>query len=149
MPDELPARLRGLPTWMVSQAAVRSHRLVVHALSGSDARGHHYRLLVALHEQGSADQSQLGRRTALDRSDVAVAVDELERRGLVRRRRDPDDGRRKRVEITDAGISFLTELDTAISSAQDELLRPLPADQRQVFLELLGRLQPDPGGTGD
>lgn len=149
MPDELPARLRGLPTWMVGQAAVRSHRLVVHALSGSDARGYHYRLLVALHEQGSADQSQLGRRTALDRSDVAVAVDELERRGLVRRRRDPDDGRRKRVEITDAGLTFLAELDMAMSAAQDELLRPLPADQRQVFLALLGQLQPDPDGTVD
>ena len=142
MTQDLPERLRRLPTWMLSQAAVRAHRLRIEALSEYDARGHHFRLLAALHDQGPTNQATLGRRTALDRSDVAVGVDELEHRGLARRSPDPDDGRRKLVEITDAGVRFLLDLDRVIDTVQDAVLRPLTTEQRRAFLDLLARLQP-------
>ncbi len=145
MTQDLPERLRRLPTWMLSQAAVRAHRLLAEALSGSDARGHHFRLLAALHEQGPTNQATLGRRTALDRSDVAVGVDELEHRGLARRSPDPADGRRKLVQITDAGGRFLADLDSVIETVQDDVLRPLTTEQRRDFLDLLARLQPHAG----
>lgn len=146
MTEDVPERLRSLPTWMLSQAAVRSHRLLAEALAGSSARGHHFRLLAALEDQGPSDQATLGRRTALDRSDVAVGVDELERRGLARRAPDPEDGRRKRVQITDSGSRYLAELDHVLAAVQDELLRPLDPAERGILLGLLAKLQPRADG---
>ena len=142
MVEDIPKRLSRLPTWMLSQADGRAHRLLTDALSQYGTRGHHFRLLVALQDQGPTNQAILGKRTALDRSDVAVGVDELQRRGLARRDPDPYDGRRKRVQITDAGKRFLTDLDTVIRQVQDEVLHPLAPEERRVFLDLLARLQP-------
>lgn len=58
--------------------------------------------------------------------------------------RDPDrqDGRRKRVQITDAGVVFLDDLDQVIGAVRDELLRPLTPGQRVDLVDLLARLQP-------
>ncbi|HEX5332200.1 MAG TPA: MarR family transcriptional regulator [Cellulomonas sp.] len=142
MTEDLPERLRRLPTWMLSQAAARAHRLLAEALADSDARGHHYRLLAALQDQGPTNQVVLGHRTALDRSDVAVGLAELEQRGLAHRDPDPDDGRRKRVQITDAGTRFLADLDEVVGAVQDEVLHQLTPEERRTFLDLLTRLQP-------
>jgi MarR family transcriptional regulator, lower aerobic nicotinate degradation pathway regulator len=137
-----PARLRQLPTWLLSQANVRSHRLVVEALGGSDSRGYHFRILAALDDLGPCSQADLGRAAGLDRSDVAVTVDDLERRRAIRRGVDPADRRRKRVAMTPVGQRLLLELDEVLRSVQDRLLEPLSPAERATFVALLERLQP-------
>jgi DNA-binding MarR family transcriptional regulator len=47
--------------------------------------------------------TELGARAVLSRERVSRVVDELERAGLVRRERNPDDGRSLLAVITDAG----------------------------------------------
>ena len=138
--DATPARLRGMPSWLLGRAAMHAHRLVSEGLAGAGARGYHYRLLAALAEFGPASQAELGRRTGIDRSYVVEAVNELENGGLVERARDPDDRRRNVVTITPAGLRQLRRLDEVLADIQDEVFAPLSADERAQLARLLARV---------
>ena len=138
--DELPARLRAMPTWLISQVETRAHRLLTERLSAEGSRGYHYRLLAALAEFGPASQASLGRRTAMNRSDVVTAVNELVDQGLAERAGDPADRRRNIVTITPAGQERLRRLDGALADVQAELLAPLSAPERADLAQLLTRI---------
>ena len=138
--DATPARLRGKPSWLMTQTAMHAGRLVSEGLAAADARGYHYRLLAALEEFGPASQAALGRRTGIDRSYVVEAINELAEGGLVERTRDPEDRRRNIITITAAGVKQLQRLDGVLAEIQDELLAPLSADERDELVRLLRRV---------
>ena len=88
--------------------------------------------------------SQVADELRLASSNVAAALRELEQAGLVRRDRDPDDGRRARLSLTPAGTAavaaFRTERDTWLGQAVQALLT---ADEERTLLaagDLLQRL---------
>jgi MarR family transcriptional regulator, lower aerobic nicotinate degradation pathway regulator len=141
--EELPARLRAMPTWLISQVETRAHRLLTERLAAAGSRGYHFRLLAALAEFGSASQASLGRRTAMNRSDVVTAVNELVAQGLAERTGDPADRRRNIVAMTTAGAARLGLLDGALAEVQDELLAPLSAAERAELARLLTRVLGD------
>jgi MarR family transcriptional regulator, lower aerobic nicotinate degradation pathway regulator len=131
--DARPARLVQKPSWLISEVSLLAHRLLTGKLATAGSRGYHYRLLAALQEFGPASQATLGRRTAMDRSDVVAAVNELASRGLADRSPDPADGRRNVITITPAGTAHLRRLEELLAEVQDELLASLsPADRRQL-----------------
>jgi DNA-binding MarR family transcriptional regulator len=80
---------------------------------------------------------------------ATVAVDELQRRGLVRRGPHPEDNRRKLVHLTDAGLQ-------AARTAQRILTNPPPAltaldaDDLAILTRILATLNsmPEPTPTG-
>jgi MarR family transcriptional regulator, lower aerobic nicotinate degradation pathway regulator len=131
--DARPARLIQKPSWLIGEVSLLAHRLLTGKLATVGSRGYHYRLLATLQEFGPASQVKLGRRTAMDRSDVAAAVNDLVSRGLADRSPDPADGRRNVITITPAGTACLRRLEELLAEVQDELLAPLsPADRRQL-----------------
>ena len=134
-------RLDALPTWLLSRASGRAHRLLADAFAAAGARGYHYRALAALEDLGPASQATLGRRAELDRSDVVATLAELEADGLVERAPDLDDARRKIVSITTAGKRRLRKLDGIVAAVQEELLAPLAATERAELIRLLGELR--------
>ncbi|OHV44520.1 MarR family transcriptional regulator [Parafrankia soli] len=138
--ETAPARLRRLPSWLMSQAAAPASRLVTERLAAADARRYHYSLLAALDEFGPASQAALGRRCGLDRSDVVAMVNELVDRELIERTPDPADRRRNIITITPAGIRHLRRLDKLLAQIQDELLAPLSANERDQLVRLLTQL---------
>jgi DNA-binding MarR family transcriptional regulator len=138
--EETPARLAGKPSWLLTQLAVHAHRLASEAFGEVGARGYHYRVLAALDEFGVASQTELGRRCNMDRSDVVAAINELAGQGFVERTQDPDDRRRNLVTLTEPGEGQLRRLDRALDQVQDDLLGPLPADDRQTLARLLSQL---------
>ncbi|MEQ4538663.1 MarR family transcriptional regulator [Halomonas desiderata] len=99
-----------------------------------------YVILSALDELGSLDQITLGGYTALDRNTVAVVVRKLEERGLVTRRRNPEDRRSMLVTLTEAGEALRMEAEAAVLQAQDEILGPLDEEERDTLCRLLQRL---------
>ena len=138
--SETPERLATRPSWLISQLAVHVRRLVFDGFAGAGARGYHYRILAALHEFGPASQAGLGRRCDMDRSDVVAAVNDLVGQACVERAPDPEDRRRNVVTITAAGEEQLRRLDRALDEVQDELLAPLPAEERQTLTRLLAQV---------
>ena len=137
---DTPKRLRRLPSWQLSQAALNGDRLVGEALATEGVRKYHFRVLVALQDDGPLSQADLGRRLAIDRSDMAAVAAELEQRDWIARTRDDRDRRRNVVTITPAGAEALARMDAAIVEAQDALLAPLTKAERQQLTTLLTRL---------
>ena len=122
---DAPKRLQGLPSWRLSAAALVGDRLVDEALATEGVRKYHFRVLVALSDDGPLSQAELGRRLAIDRSDMAAVAAELEQRDLLERTRDDRDRRRNVVTITAAGEAALAPHGQAIAAAQTTLLAPL------------------------
>ena len=141
-PGRTPDRLKDRPTWLVSRAYARSTALLTAGFEagGDGLRSYHYRLLAALEQWGPASQADLGRDTGIDRSDVTAALTELEARGFVERRVDPDHRRRNIVTITPQGVHVLLDLDAVVDQIQEDVLAPLTAAQRRQFISLMSRL---------
>lgn len=135
-------RVRELPTWLLSQAHLRAHRILQERLAAVDARGHHVRVLSALQEHGPLPQVHIGSHAALDRGDLSIAVDELAAAGFVERAVDTGDRRRKVVSLTEAGRRRLADLATVMSEVQGDVLAPLDDTERAALLILLAKLQP-------
>jgi DNA-binding MarR family transcriptional regulator len=138
--DDTPARLTTKPSWLLTQLAVHAHRLASDGFAEVGARGYHYRILATLDEFGSASQADLGRRSNMDRSDVVAAINELAEQGYVERTPDPDDRRRNIVTLTKAGNRQLHRMDRTLDKVQNDLLDPLPAEDRQILARLLTQL---------
>jgi MarR family transcriptional regulator, lower aerobic nicotinate degradation pathway regulator len=137
---DAPERLWSLPSWLVSRTALHAGRIVGERLAAAGVKRKHFAVLVTLAEGGPASQAALGRRLALDRSDLHAVVADLEAGGLVDRRRDPDDARRNLVRLTPKGRAALKRLDARVQEAQDELLAPLSEAERGRLAELLTRV---------
>lgn len=99
-----------------------------------------YVALSALEERGPLDQITLGGCTALDRNTIAVVVRKLEERGLVTRRRDPEDRRSKLVTLTAAGRELRRQAEAAVHATQEEILGPLSGEERDILCRLLQRM---------
>ncbi|PWR11630.1 MarR family transcriptional regulator [Micromonospora acroterricola] len=135
-----PAGLRTTPSWLLSQAASHAARLLSEGFAAHGLRGYHYRLLAALAEDGPASQADLGRRCAIDRSDVVAAINDLAGRGLVVRAPDPADRRRNVISVTDAGAAEAHRMAETVDRAQQDLLAPLSTRERDQLTRLLTRL---------
>ncbi|MFM9373717.1 MarR family winged helix-turn-helix transcriptional regulator [Streptomyces sp. Da 82-17] len=141
--DEMPERMAAKPSWLITQLAVHTRRLVFDAFADSGTRGYHYRILAVLREFGAVSQAELGRRSRMDRSDVVAAVNDLVEQGYVDRAPDPDHGRRNKVSITRSGVRQLRRMDAVVDRVQDELLQSLSGEERKVLTGLLGRVLAD------
>lgn len=137
-----PARIQELPTWLISRAYARSHRLLNEgfAAGGDGLRSYHYRLLAAVEESGPTSQANLGRATSVDRSDVTTVLSELERLGLVARNVDPENRRRNVVSVTEAGRRRLRLLDRVVDEVQERVVAPLSPNERRQLRRLLRKL---------
>jgi DNA-binding MarR family transcriptional regulator len=138
--ESAPERLRSLPTWLLSQAALLGQRIGAEALAAVGAHRTHYAVLAALDEFGPASQAALGRRCGIDPSDMVALTAVLTADGLVERRPDEADRRRNLVTITAAGRRRLAELGDAAAGAQDELLAPLSEAERARLAGMLTRV---------
>jgi DNA-binding MarR family transcriptional regulator len=104
----------------------------------------HGAVLGRLDREGPQSVSDLAAGARMRPQSMAQTVKELEERGLVARRPDPDDGRRAFVELTDAGRAAL-EADRAHRDGwlAGALERELSAQERALLAEaapLLRRL---------
>jgi MarR family transcriptional regulator, lower aerobic nicotinate degradation pathway regulator len=138
--ESAPERLRSMPTWLLSQAALLGQRIGADALAAVGAHRSHYAVLAALDEYGPASQAALGRRCGIDPSDMVALTAVLTADGLVERRPDEADRRRNLVTITAAGRRRLDALGEAAAGAQDELLAPLSTAERTRLTGMLTRI---------
>jgi MarR family transcriptional regulator, lower aerobic nicotinate degradation pathway regulator len=137
--EATPARLRSLPSRLLTHTAMHADRLVNEGLARMDARKWHYAVLVAL-QRGPASQATLSRRAGIYHSDMVAVINELADRGYVERAPDPADRRRNIITITPQGRRHLRRLDRRLAAIQDDLLAPLTQAERDELTRLLTRL---------
>jgi DNA-binding MarR family transcriptional regulator len=114
----------------------------VYRRSNEELLGMHLRQLMALsylRDHDRAPQQELAEVLCMDANNVVLLLNELEDRGHVARRRDPDDRRRHLVELTPAGRRALGSAENAQESIEDEVLQALDEEERRVLWRLLTR----------
>jgi DNA-binding MarR family transcriptional regulator len=87
---------------------------------------------------GAASVNELAERTCTHQSSVSVVARKLADRGLARRARSSDDGRRVRLSITPAGAAALAR---APAAAQEKLIAAVRQLPRHERLNLAGGLE--------
>lgn len=98
-----------------------------------------YGILWMLRSRPKLDQIGLAKLMGLDRSTAGLVVGKLEDAGLVVRRNDMDDGRRKVLELTDAGRDLLARLTGPAQRAHDRVLSAFSPEEAEQFLALLSK----------
>lgn len=74
---------------------------------------------------------------------VSSLLQGLERRGLVERRTDSTNERRKLVHATPTGAELIAGFEDAITAADETILAPLTDDERAAFHALLTKITRD------
>jgi MarR family transcriptional regulator, lower aerobic nicotinate degradation pathway regulator len=114
-----------------------SHERTATALEAIDLTPAQFGLLNFLRVRKGAIQQEIGTAMGIDPSTMVSLIDELERRGLAKRRPHPQDRRAREVSITPKGLRLLEKGRKAAIESEDEVLRGLNAAERRQLLKLL------------
>ena len=99
-----------------------------------------YVVLLALDQSPMRTQAALAGAIGADKTRIIPTLDDLQVRGYIERRPDPDDRRVRLLAITDSGRAVKDAVQAAIQQGEERWLGELGADERRVFLNVLQRL---------
>lgn len=119
---------------------------VVYRRATEEVIGMRLKQLIALDHLRDTDsclQQGLGQMLMLDPNNCVLLLNELDERGYVERRRDPQDRRRHIVEITPAGLAALEEAERKLETLEDEVLGNLDQAERVQLHDLLTKALAD------
>ena len=107
----------------------------------------HAGILRAIADEPGRSQQALSAQLGMLPSRVVVYVDELEQRGYVERRRNPDDRRLHALHLTTAGKKLMRKLSELARQHELRLTAALDAEQRDVLRGLLATVARQQGLT--
>ena len=114
-----------------------SHTRISEALESIGLTPALFGLLNVLGAREGSIQQELGSAMGIDRSTMVLLIDELEAKGLAKRRPHPLDRRAREVAITPKGRQHLQRGRRMAAQVEDEVLRGLTAAERRELLRLL------------
>jgi DNA-binding MarR family transcriptional regulator len=120
--------------------AQQRHQALWTAIVGGELTSVQFAILVLLRDQPELDQRTLAARAFVDTSTLADVCRRLEQRGLLRRARDADDGRRYVLRVTPEGDDVLRHVIPDVRRVGEALLDGLGEAERASLLTLLRKL---------
>jgi MarR family transcriptional regulator, lower aerobic nicotinate degradation pathway regulator len=136
----LPEELVASTTFLLKRLGFAAKERSMEAYEEAGLHPYHHAVLVAVGEGPHETQGAIAETLGYDKGQLVGLLDELEERGLVERRRDPQDRRRQLVSLTPDGKQTLRRLRTLARQIEDEFLSPLGDQERTSLHALLLRL---------
>jgi len=99
-----------------------------------------YSVLLALDDSPVRTQAALAEAIGADKTRIIPTLDELQDKGYIERRPDPDDRRVRLLAITESGRTVKDAVQEEIQGGEERWLSTLSAGDRRVFLRVLGQL---------
>ena len=102
---------------------------------------HEWRVITVLAEDAELTQQEIVGRTKMDKVTVSRAAQVLERRGLLRRVTNAQDGRSLRLSLTDEGRELYARVVPAVVELEAEMLQGLSAREISELKDVHPRLE--------
>jgi MarR family transcriptional regulator, lower aerobic nicotinate degradation pathway regulator len=134
---QLPAELVASSLFLLKRLGFSAKSRSLELFEQEGLNPYHFAILALLDEGLPEAQAAIADALGYDRGTLVGLLDELEEKGLVERKRDPDDRRRHIVRLTTEGKRTLSRLRTLNKRLEDDFLAPLDADQRELLHSLL------------
>ena len=99
-----------------------------------------YIVLLALDRSSVRSQAALAEAIGADKTRIIPTLDDLQERGYIERRPDPDDRRVRLLALTDSGRAVKDAAQQAIQRGEERWLSRLSTADRGVFLRVLAQL---------
>jgi DNA-binding MarR family transcriptional regulator len=116
-----------------------SFRAFAQRVGARNLKPRRFAMLMVIDRNPGLTQTALGRASGRDKSTLTPALDDLEHRGLIERRRSPKDRRVYALHLTAAGRSLLREL-TRHAAAHDRQLDRILGAAKPQFVAALRRI---------
>ncbi len=135
-----PRELVSSPSFLLKRLGFEVKDRVHDGYEAAGASPYHFTVLAVLDEGARETQATIADALGYDRSYLVGLLDDLEKRELIERKRDPADRRRHLVNLTPTGKKTLAKLRALQASIDDDFFAPLTADERAQLHALLHRL---------
>jgi len=132
------ADLYGRPGFLIRRAHQITSALFAEEVDDLAITSTQFGMLIALQGGVSLDQASLARLLGLDRSTTGLVVANLEERGFIKRKTDPQDRRRRVLTMTPAGEAIRAQAEIASRRAQARALEVFEGRDGAEFVRLLG-----------
>jgi DNA-binding MarR family transcriptional regulator len=87
--------------------------------------------------EGEMMPSTIGKYTGMEKSSLTRMVDNLEKKGIVYRKTDPDDRRKVLVSLTEKGLRYYNYLTKITAEMADEILKFVDEQDVEEFVQSL------------
>lgn len=128
------------PGFLLNKVGVVASSWIADALAEVGLSPRQGGVLLTLRARSPMTQGELARELGYDPSTLVLLLNDLERAGLVRRRRDQTDRRRHIVSITRKGLSRREAADAAVTAVEERLLEDFDGEERDTLRALLLRI---------
>ncbi len=125
------------PSHLLHRAQQRAADVTAQALRAYGLTARQYAVLLALRGEEAVSQSDLVRRTGIDRSTLADMLSRMGKRNLTLSKRTDADQRANLVTITPQGTRALEAVAPKVADAEQRMLETLPTDMRENFVNAL------------
>ena len=139
--DRALAHLESLVGYVMRRAQVAVSRSFVDTFRDLGVRQTQLGVLNVAEASPGLKPSRVGELLGIKRANMGPLLDDLERRGLVRRMPAPSDRRSQALFLTEAGADLLAELHRREALHEARIAADLTADERETFLALLKRVE--------
>ena len=139
-PAALPEELCASTAFLLARVGYAIKLTAMEAFERSGNSMYQFSVLAVLAEGTKETQATIADALGLDRSQLVGVLDTLEERGLIERRRDPNDRRRHTVSLTARGKRELVKMRGMVKRIEDSFLAPLDEESRRMLQEALLRV---------
>jgi len=135
----------GDPAFLLSQLGAHAASRFAERLSALELTPPDAGILRLLRMSSGISQQELSGRLGIHPSRLVAILDNLEQRGFVERRPNPEDRRLYSLHLTDGGAEILSSIGKVAREHQDVLLAALTAEERAQLGGLLQKIADQQG----